>query len=109
MARVLLEAFVKAIACSVRNDPVRESFTDDQVARLPPMNSLKRWSLLKTHLEGKMATIGVPQQRTSGVDWDDVRVAKAKVSRANSLPDPYLLVMKAAISYSAHNGEKLMP
>lgn len=36
-------------------------------------------------------------------------MAKARLSAGNSLPDPWLLSVKAAINYSASNGTKLLP
>jgi hypothetical protein len=108
-ATELLKCFCKAIACSVRNDPVGESFEPAQLdANSAPMTPLKKWAKLKNQLEGKGASVGLPNI-LSDVDWANVKVAKARASRDTSLPDPFMMAIKAAVNFSAILGTKLMP
>ena len=62
----------------------------------------------KTELEADGATIGLPRLKP-GIDWDNVKIACAKASQHNSLPDPFNMAVKAAISLSAIVGGKIMP
>ena len=39
----------------------------------------------------------------------NIRIARARMSTGTSLPDPWLLLAKSAINYSASNRQKLMP
>lgn len=108
-ATELLRCFCKAIACSVRNDPVHESFEPEQLdASSAPITPLKRWAKLKHELESQGARTGLPQIRAD-IDWANVKVAKARTSRDSSLPDPFNMAIKAAVNFSAILGAKLLP
>lgn len=108
-ATELLRHFCKAIACSNRIHPVEESFTQDQLnSREPPVTGLKKWAMLLNNLRGPGAKVELPQMLPD-IDWDKVKVAKAKASRDNSLPDPFLVAVKAGINLSAILQAKLMP
>lgn len=106
----LLRIFYQAIACSVRNDDVGESFRDDQLDfNKGKITSLKKWwKYKKEHLDGENATIGLPQLK-SDIDWDNIKIARGIASRESSLPDPFCMAAKAAINLSAIVGAKVMP
>lgn len=106
----LLRTFYQAIACSVRNHAVGESFRDNQLDfRSGNMTSLKKWWKYKREfLDGENATVGLPKLR-SDIDWDNVQIARGIASRESSLPDPFSMVAKAAINLSAIVGAKAMP
>jgi hypothetical protein len=93
----------------MQNDPERESFASKKIARTNPMTVLKKWSMLKTHLEGgRAAIVGLHQQKPN-VDWSTIEIAKEKLLLQSSLPDPYLLVVKAAFNFLVYDGTNLMP
>jgi len=110
MATELLRVYYAAIACSVRNHDVGEAFTAEQLDfNAAPVTNLKKWWKLKKEvLEGKDATIQVPKLKDN-LNWDVVKVARARASRNNSLPDPYNMAIKAAVNFSAILGAKVMP
>ena len=110
MATELLRVFCLGIASSVRHHSVGESFATDQLDfHLPPMTNLKKWwKLKKEFLEGERASIQVPRLKDD-LNWGDVKVARARASTENSLPDPYSMAVKAAVNFSAILGAKLMP
>jgi hypothetical protein len=105
----VLETFVKAIASSVKQHPVKESFGKKQFSGSGRKDaSLVRWGRLKEELEEDGASIDLPTVRP-GLAWENIRIAKANMSLETSLPDPYLVAVKAAINLSALYGRKLMP
>lgn len=109
-ATELLRVFYKGIACSVRNHSVGESFKPEQLdIHSTPMTDLKKWWKLKREgLESSQAAIQIPKVR-SDLKWDEVKVARARASRENSLPDPFNMAVKAAINFSFIVGAKVMP
>jgi hypothetical protein len=102
--RNLLETFVKAIASSVVHHDVTESFTDPN----PPNKELKLWLQRTEMLKKGNLRIFLPRPIAS-VNLTDRGVAKGSMSLRTSLPDPFLVAVKAAVNYSAHCGCKLMP
>lgn len=107
-ARELLEAFVKAVAASLKENDVFENFTESELNSASNA-SLMRWKQLVERIKGGLqATVEVPT-RSVDVPAEPVHVAKSRLSVGNSLPDPWLVMVKAAINYSASNGTKLMP
>jgi hypothetical protein len=105
--RVILDCFLKAIASSVKQHPVEESFEERQFQGQKNI-ALIKWGRLKTELEAAGACVEVPVQMAD-FDWKAMHIAKARMSLNSSLPDPYLVAVKAAINYSAVCGKKLMP
>lgn len=110
IATELLRVFYKGIACSVRNHSVGESFTREQLDfHSTPMTDLKKWwKLKKEALESDEASIQIPKVKND-LEWDKVKVARARASRQNSLPDPFNMAVKAAINFSCIVGAKVMP
>ena len=101
--RRILVTFVLGLAGSVKTRAVRESFTQDELRS----RALSRWSsLVDNILDGTVTRIGVPEPSQAGAA---VHVAKGRMSLRTSLPDPWLLMLKAAINYSAFRGTTLMP
>jgi hypothetical protein len=101
--RSLLETFLVGLAGSVKAKAVRESFTQDELRS----QALSQWSsLVDNILDETVTRIGVPVLSQAGTT---VHVAKGRMSLRTSLPDPWLLLLKAAINYSAFRGTKLMP
>ena len=45
----------------------------------------------------------------NGLNWEEVKVARARASQESSLPDPFNMAVKAAIKFSAIMGDKVMP
>lgn len=94
-ATELLRCFCKAIACSARNHDVGESLRREQLDfNSPPMTNLKKWRKHQGELESEDTTIGLPKLR-SGIDWDNAKIACARASQENSLPDPLNMAAKA--------------
>jgi hypothetical protein len=102
--RQLLENFVKAIASSVVHHNVTESFTDPN----HPNEELRKWLQRTEMLKRGSLRIVLPRP-IANVNLTDRGVAKGSMSLRTSLPDPFLVAVKAAINYSAHCGCKLMP
>jgi hypothetical protein len=105
--RILLEAFTRGIASSIKQHNVTESFSVTELRS----QGLAAWSALVR--ETKMddfARISLPQalpSRTEG-GLPSKPMAKAEMSRMFSLPDPFLVAVKAAVSYSKLCGRTLM-
>ena len=69
--------------------------------------SLTAWHQLVGRVRDKsQSTIGIPGARNQPGRF---HVAKSRLSRGNSLPDPWLVMIKAAINYSSFRETKLMP
>ena len=103
LGRSLLETFVVGLAGSLKSKAVKESFTEDDLQN----PELYRWSSLVNNIvDGTVTRIDIPAQKQSDTA---VHVAKGRMSLGTSLPDPWLLMLKAAINYSASRGTKLMP
>jgi hypothetical protein len=105
-ARDLLETFVKGVAGSLVENDVLESFTKTELNTRSNVSLIRWMELVKRIKEKTQATIETPSHRAPSPNF---HVAKARLSRGNSLPDPWLLMLKAAINYSASNNTKLMP
>ena len=106
-ARQLLETFVKGVTGSLVENDVFESFRKTELNNTSNL-SLIRWKELVQRIkDGSQEMIKVPSRKNPLPA--NFRVAKARLSKGNSLPDPWLLTLKAAINYSAFNKTKLMP
>ena len=107
MGRQLVETFTKALASSDMQHPVEENFDSNEGSRYPPY---QQWRMLLNEIRRKTNPflVDVPRERR-GVDWNRVRVAVGKAELHSSLPDPFLLAVKAAINYSAHRNMALLP
>ena len=102
-ARALLETFVKGVAGSLLNPEIEENFEEGDYKASP---SLTAWHQLVARVQNKsQKTIGIPGER----QLVRFHVAKSRLSRGNSLPDPWLVMIKAAINYSSFRNAKLMP
>lgn len=107
-ARELLEAFVKGIAGSIKENDALENLTEKELSS-PQNISLVTWqALVKRIRGGTQADMQVPSQWAGPRD-EPIVVAKARLTTGNSLPDPWLLALKSAINYSAHCGTRLLP
>lgn len=105
LARENLACFVKGIASHLLTEDVFESLPKKYFTSKNP--SLLRWASLVKRLRGMdYPSISIPTQRPLG---SHVRIAKARMTTGTSLPDPWLLLAKSAINYSASNGQNLMP
>lgn len=105
-ARELLTRFIKGVAGSLKDNDVLESFTKKELLNKKNI-SLLRWSKLVEEIKtNKRFRVGVPTE----INWDvPVHVGKVRMTLGNSLPDPWLLLVKSAINYSAFRKAKLMP
>lgn len=105
LARENLACFVKGIASHLLTEDVFESLPKKYFTSKNP--SLLRWKSLVERLRGMdRPSVSIPTQLPLG---SHVRVAKARMTTGTSLPDPWLLLAKSAINYSASNGQQLMP
>eukprot|EP00523_Entomoneis_sp_CCMP467_P023321 CAMPEP_0168831960 /NCGR_PEP_ID=MMETSP0727-20121128/2309_1 /TAXON_ID=265536 /ORGANISM="Amphiprora sp., Strain CCMP467" /LENGTH=461 /DNA_ID=CAMNT_0008885225 /DNA_START=21 /DNA_END=1406 /DNA_ORIENTATION=- len=103
-ARALLETFVRGVAGSLLNKDIEQNFKESDYETNP---SLKAWHQLVERVQNKsQPTIGIPGARQQPGSF---HVAKSRLSRGNSLPDPWLVMIKAAINYSSFRKTKLMP
>lgn len=94
-ARVLLEIFVKGVAGCLKTKKVKGSFSTDELEK---NITIRRWSGLVDEIINGNVRIGVPTNvHVNG----EVHIGKARFSKGNSLPDPWLLLVKAATNYSA--------
>ncbi|KAL3918678.1 MAG: hypothetical protein SGILL_004123 [Bacillariaceae sp.] len=107
LGRQNLEAFTKGLAFSIKTKPVRESFSGEELK----LSSLATWSSHVTRIkQSTFNEIGVPMALPAARNTEaSFRIAKARMSLVTSLPDPWLLLLKAAINYSAFRQMKLMP
>ena len=99
----LLAAFVRAAACCIRNEQSLRLF--DQVTNAAESSRLR--NLFANHPHG----IPVPSM-TTGVDFHHRRLAKLSfpVQGTNDhIPDPFLLLIKAMVCFSASQNCRLMP
>ena len=97
-ARELLTKFIKGVAGSLKDNDVLESFMDKELKNRKN-TSLLRWSKLVEEIKtNKRSRVGVPTE----INRDGpVHVGKVRMTLGNSLPDPWLLLVKSAINYSA--------
>jgi hypothetical protein len=108
LARENLKYFVKGIAAHLVLNDVFESLPKKYF--IATNTALLRWQSLVNELKGNLnPEILIPTNRGGGTTIPNVRIAKARMSTGTSLPDPWLLLAKAAINYSASNGQELMP
>jgi hypothetical protein len=106
--RILLEAFTRGIASSVKQHDVRESFESKELRS----QELAAWSALVSEIKSDgRAKVFLPKVLSSQTrrKLGDIQVAKGEMSTRFSLPDPFLVAVKAAISYSKLCGKALMP
>lgn len=86
-----------------------ESYTEKEIPNRHDQIGFGKWVRLVERIKnGGQGHIGIPEAAGAGGDVR-VSVAKARFSRGNSLPDPWLVLVKSAINYSAFRGTKLMP
>jgi hypothetical protein len=105
--RKLLEAFIKALASSTLQHPVEESFSLDEGRTHQPYH---QWLQLLTEIRNPKNPkhVDLPKERTD-VNWSNVKVAVGRAQLNNSLPDPFLMAVKAAVNYSSYRGMALLP
>ena len=105
-ARELLTMFIKGVAGSLKDNDVHESFTQEDLDS-DSNTSLLRWGKLVQEIKtNESSRVGVPTK----ISWDRrVHVGKVRMTLGNSLPDPWLLLVKSAINYSAFRKARLMP
>ena len=107
-ARKLLCTFIRGVAGCVKGNEVFESFKHKELNN-PKNVSLFRWKKLVDEIKANPASqIGIPTIYTGEVS-NPVHVGKVRMTLGNSLPDPWLLLVKSAINYSASRDTKLMP
>mmetsp|Transcript_8398 Transcript_8398/g.16234 ORF Transcript_8398/g.16234 Transcript_8398/m.16234 type:complete len:250 (-) Transcript_8398:646-1395(-) len=104
LARENLTTFVKGIASHLVTENVFESLSEKYFIAKNP--TLLRWRELVMQLR-ENPQIFIP----TALDRADpnIRIAKARMTTGTSLPDPWLLLAKSAVNYTASNGQKLMP
>lgn len=103
-ARGLLETFVKGVAGSLLNKDIEENF---EPSDYKTNSSLAAWHQLVARVQDKsQSTIGIPGAKQLPGRF---HVAKSRLSRGNALPDPWLVMIKAAINYSSFRNTRLMP
>jgi hypothetical protein len=106
--RILPEAFTRGIASSIKKNNVTESLSVTELrsqglaAWSPLMRETKLDDFARVSLQQEL-----PSRTEDGLPSKDV--AKAEMSRMFSLPDPFLVAVKAAVSYSKLCGRTLMP
>lgn len=109
-ALTVLQTFLKDIAESLidTDNDVLADF--NVVARDTTDPSAVRWKNLVRELrDAAHPSIQVPTLR-AGINFQTTRIAKGTLDVGTScLPDPHLLALKGAISFSSHAGTKLMP
>ena len=103
LARENLTHFVKGIAAHLVSKDVFESLPKKYF--VPSNLSLHRWKGLVFQLRANPEIL-IPKNIGT---IPNVRIAKAYMSTGTSLPDPWLLLAKSAINYSASNRQTLMP
>jgi hypothetical protein len=103
-ARENLATFVKGVAKHLLTKNVFESLPEKYF--VAQNQSLLKWRETVRQLMANPQII-IPTAR-DGAD-PNVRIAKARMTTGTSLPDPWLLLAKSAINYTASNGQKIMP
>jgi hypothetical protein len=103
--RMLLEAFTRGIASSIKQHNVTESFTPKELRS----QELVAWAALVNEIKGNEGARVFLPQALPARGLPAKPVAKAEMSRRFSLPDPFLVAVKAAVSYSKLCGRTLMP
>ena len=95
---------MRGVAGSLLNKDIEQNFEESDYETNP---SLRAWHQLVERVQNKsQPTIGIPGARQQPGSF---HVAKSRLSRGNSLPDPWLVMIKAAINYSSFRKTKLMP
>jgi hypothetical protein len=104
LARENLATFVKGIASHLITKNVFESLPEKYF--VAKNRSLHKWRETVRQLRANPRIL-IPTAR-DGAD-PHIRIAKARMTTGTSLPDPWLLLAKSAINYTASNGQKIMP
>jgi hypothetical protein len=106
-ATQLLSTFAKALATSTFNDEVMESMTDQNKRSTVVATILRR---IEEARSAGHANVMLPivNNEVLGPNMN-FRVAKARVSKTTSLPDPYLVAVKAAANWFASQEQRMMP
>jgi hypothetical protein len=106
--RMLLEAFTRGIASSIKMHNVTEPYTESDLRS----QELAAWAALVNEIKGnEEAGVSLPQALPARTEdgLPAKPVAKAEMSLRFSLPDPFLVAVKAAVCYSKLCGRTLMP
>jgi hypothetical protein len=105
--RSLLEAFTRGIASLVKKYNVTEPYTESDLRS----QELAAWAAIMNEIKGNEdAGVFLPQTLSSSTEGlCSKRVAKAEMSTRVSLPDPFLVTVRAAVSYSKLCGRTLLP
>jgi hypothetical protein len=106
-ATQLLSTFAKALATSTFNDEVMESMTDQNKRSIAVATILRRIEEARSAGHAKIM-LPIVNNAVVGTNMN-FRVAKAKVSKMTSLPDPYLVAVKAAANWFASQEQIMMP
>ena len=106
-ATQLLSTFAKALATSTFNDEVMESMTDQNKRSIAVATILRRIEEARSAGHAKVM-LPIVNNAVVGTNMN-FRVAKAKVSKMTSLPDPYLVAVKAAANWFASQEQIMMP
>lgn len=107
-ASELLSTFAEAIATSTFNDDIMEAMTSDNTKTRDVAAIAGRIKQARDKKQ-KVASIDLPSVFPGILDMKDaaamakagIRVVKARVTKKTSLPDPYLLAVKAAANWFA--------
>ena len=107
-ASELLSTFADAIATSTFNDDIMEAMTSDNTKTRNVAALAARIKEARDKKQ-KVASIDLPSVLPGILDMKDaaamakagIRVVKARVTKKTSLPDPYLLAVKAAANWFA--------
>jgi hypothetical protein len=109
-ATQLLSTFARAIASSTFNDSIMESMTSTNNSVANVANVVGR---IDRASQVGHAEVDLPVLNTDVVDLENpaamegVRVVKARVTKRTSLPDPYLVAVKAAANWFSGRGQKM--
>lgn len=113
-ATTLLSTFARALAMSTFNDSIMESMTaTDRTNSRSVATVIER---INRATRNRYAEIDLPRINTTVVDVADsaalaapgIRIVKARVTKHTSLPDPYLVAVKAAANWFAGRNQRML-
>ncbi|KAL3905223.1 MAG: hypothetical protein SGILL_009762, partial [Bacillariaceae sp.] len=113
-ATTLLSTFARAMAMSTFNDSIMESMTArDRTNSHSVATVIDR---INRATRDRHAEIDLPRINTTVVDVADpaalatrgIRIVKARVTKRTSLPDPYLVAVKAAANWFAGRNQRML-
>ena len=112
-ATELLSIFALSIAMSTFHDSVMESMTEVDIAQVPSVGDVI--ATIDAAKDELCARFDLPSVKQSvallgptALAARGIRVAKAKVSKTTSLPDPYLVAVKAAVNWFAGRKQEML-